>query len=1767
MLPTGEYGYQSGTRPVLGVILLACIAMVAAAPVAHAYDITSYGVDIHYTYGDWTTSTRPSVDIYAQTDNSNYGITSYTFEGGATNTLSWESNFRLNNITPDNAVSTGGVNYRIGVTYTANHKYDFNDLVTKYRSRNFRYDGVAPSVTMTINSGATYTNSRSVTLNCTASDGQSGLKSAPARYYETAWSGYESYTTAKAWTLTSGDGTKRVYYRAYDNVDRYSQVSDTIILDTVQPSGSISVNSGATYTTSQSVTLNLSASDATSGMKQYITREEGQDWDNPWIARTSNGSWTKAYTLTSGDGTKTVRVRLQDQAGNNKDYLDDITLDTRAPSGGFTINGGATYTSSTSVTLDLSAATDATSGLSQVRISNDGSTWTTKTYATSTTWTIPSGNGTKTVYVRWRDQAGNTSGNRTQTITLDTTAPSGTVVINSGSLGTNDPDVTLTLSASDAESGVSQMRISNNGVNWSTYTYATSRAWNLETGAGGTAGDGTKTIYVQFKNGAGTWSSPSSTDNIYLERTTGGGITINGGATFTDSANVTLSLSGGTEGVGYKMRLSNNGSNWTSQLDYAASYAWDVSNATYGGTSADGSKKVFFQLIDLGGVAQPLETDTIVLDTTAPSGSIVIENDAAAVNTLSVTLTPAASDSGSGVSRMRFSNDGANWSGSATAPLGEPYATGAYPWTLASGADGTRTVYAQYGDELGNWSAAVISDDIDYDTTSPSLSLSAPSDTVAKSGDEVTFTVTYTNYESTDTISLSDADIQLSTTGDADAATMIVSDLTDSTRQVALSGLSGDGTIAIRILAGTSEDQAGNTAPATSFSTAFTVDNTAPTLAVSAPSATVAGAADSITYDITYSGADTIRADEETGGVYDLVTVGGVTGDVSGELTDVTVVGNVATVTLGNFTGNGNLYINVLAGSGEDAAGNTTAPATSDEFRVDTTPPTVSIGAPSASFAKNGDDVTFEVTLTDADVINITDDATPGDGAYDFLQVNTDGTAAADITNVSLAGNVATVTVSHLTGDGDASLTVLAGAAEDTVGNENAETGPSDSFSVDNTAPAIEISAPDPTLTAYGPAIYTVTYTGASTITLDQDSEPDGVPDLVSLTTESGDATGEFSVLVASTSETRQIQVYNTTGTGDLSVSIAAGSASDEAGNLAGAATVSGVPAKYLSVSAAEPTVSISAPSPTLTKEGPVTFTVVYSNMTHDSVDLDETDITLNTTGTATATTINVDGTGDYLRTVTLEDLSGDGTIGISIPSGTATRFTDSQPASGATSLVSVEVDNTPPALAISAPSIAKTNTGPVNFTLTFTGASAVDVQAEDIEVSGVGADTVTADIAVVNGTSMHPTVVLSNLAGDGSVAITVGSGVAVDLVGNTSVEASSAETVTVDNTPPEISIGTPTPLITNTGVAPNYNTVDFEVTYTGADSVSLSPSHVTLLTTGDATATVTVIGTGDTTRIVRLFDFKQTNGTIGIAIASGTAVDDVGNQATTADSGTNIVTIDNIKPVITRLGSSPVEVEWTLDYVDDGATASDNLDGDLTGSIVTNLSADPAYPDTLTPATYTVTYDVVDTAGNHADTVTRTIVIYRDPQRKRMLTTLGGRFFRPDIEVILNPGIIFSPISLEVILDRYPPFILPDNLEMIYATCYSVDPGDTNGIGLGTVTIWYQDEDDDGYLDGTWVEEENIRIIHDNGFSGELEIPEAYTVDTQDNSVTINVRAWGNFALAAIFPDGPPEGDDPTPETPSGSGLSVSGLWTYLGAITALLAAGFMALRRRRQA
>lgn len=106
----------------------------------------------------------------------------------------------------------------------------------------------------------------------------------------------------------------------------------------------------------------------------------------------------------------------------------NLILDTLAPSGlSLLINDGATYTTTTAVTLAISVTDTDTTGYQMKIWGIDGAaseadaSW--QTFAPTKSVTLPAGDGLKTIHIKVRDDVGNESAAASDSITLNTAVP------------------------------------------------------------------------------------------------------------------------------------------------------------------------------------------------------------------------------------------------------------------------------------------------------------------------------------------------------------------------------------------------------------------------------------------------------------------------------------------------------------------------------------------------------------------------------------------------------------------------------------------------------------------------------------------------------------------------------------------------------------------------------------------------------------------------------------------------------------------------------------------------------------------------------------------------------------------------------------------------------------------------------------------------------------------------------------------------------------------------------------------------------------------------------------------------------------------------------------------------------------------------------------------------------------------------------------------------------------------------------------------------
>jgi hypothetical protein len=184
---------------------------------------------------------------------------------------------------------------------------------------------------------------------------------------------------------------------------------------------------------------------------------------------------------------------------------------------------------------------------------------------------------------------------------------------------------------------------------------------------------------------------------------------------------------------------------------------------------------------------------------------------------------------------------------------------------------------------------------------------------------------------------------------------------------------------------------------------------------------------------------------------------------------------------------------------------------------------------------------------------------------------------------------------------------------------------------------------------------------------------------------------------------------------------------------------------------------------------------------------------------------------------------------------------------------------------------------------------------------------------------------------------------------------------------------GTPIPQ----GSAPDIGAFEYKQTSGGtpdttAPVITLLGSATVTVNAGstytDAGATASDNVDGDiTSRIVKTGSVNTAKP--GAYTLTYNVSDSAGNAATPKTRSVTVV--DNTKPVITLVGSASVTVALGSTYTDAGATATDNVDGDITSRIVKTSNVN-----TQAAGTYTVTYNVSDAAGNAATPVTRTVTV-----------------------------------------------------------------------------------------------------------------------------------------------------------------------------------------------
>ncbi|WP_042167106.1 DNRLRE domain-containing protein, partial [Paenibacillus gorillae] len=154
---------------------------------------------------------------------------------------------------------------------------------------------------------------------------------------------------------------------------------------------------------------------------------------------TSAGDQEATFVIKGNEAILDARVFLASKEHASPSYQPKLIVTyalNSPPTGSIAINNGAAYTNSSNVTLNLTASDSDAGDVLQMKFSNDNTTWSLlENFASSKSWTLPGGDGLKTVYYQLTD--GTDTVTFSDTITLDTTKPIVSGVANNGLYNTN----------------------------------------------------------------------------------------------------------------------------------------------------------------------------------------------------------------------------------------------------------------------------------------------------------------------------------------------------------------------------------------------------------------------------------------------------------------------------------------------------------------------------------------------------------------------------------------------------------------------------------------------------------------------------------------------------------------------------------------------------------------------------------------------------------------------------------------------------------------------------------------------------------------------------------------------------------------------------------------------------------------------------------------------------------------------------------------------------------------------------------------------------------------------------------------------------------------------------------------------------------------------------------------------------------------------------------------------------------------------------------
>jgi len=907
----------------------------------------------------------------------------------------------------------------------------------------FTVDTTVPTITITGGASVT-TNDRTPTISGTTSEANGTTISITlnSQTFTTTASGG---TWTRDWPTTLADGTYPTTASVTDAAGNSATANQNITVDGTAPSVAISSPTNGSTTSDNTPLINGTAETGTT-VRVYVD-------GNLAATLPVNGSGTWNYTSAIlSDGSHTVQATATDNAGNvGTSSTNTFTVAASAPT--VTINNGnPIQTNDNTPTI---TGTSNTPAGTIVSLTINGTTNTTTVQANGTwsmTWTtLADGNYPMTASVTYLSQ----TGTDTQTLTIDTAAP--TVTIDSPANGSSTNDNTPLIASGSTEPGVTVI-VKVDGTPVDTVTADNNGDWSTTSPL---LGDGSHTVTATATDVVGNSANVSSTFTVDTVVPT---ITINGSATIITNDR-TPTISGTTsEPNGTTISITLNSQTFTTT---ASGGTWTIDWPT---TLSDATYPVTASVSDAAGNSVSTSKN-IQIDATAPSvaitsptnGSTTTDNTPLMTGTAETGTTVRLYVDGNLVSTIPVNGSG-TWSftsstlvdgvhtlqATATDNAGNVGTSSINSFTVAGTAptvtinngnpirtnDNTPTITGTSNTPAGTTISITIYGVTNTTTVQSGGTWSITWATLADGNYNISASVTYLTLTGTDTQTLTIDTVAPTVTIDSPTNGSATNDNTP----VIFSGNTEPGITVVIAVDGTPIDTVtadnngdwSTTSPALSDGP-HTITATGTDVVGNSSVATVTVTIDTVLPTITINGGSSVYTNDQT------PTIAGTTSEPNGTTISITINGQTRTTTATGGTWSIDWPITLsdatypVTASVTDGTGNSAS--TSQTLIVDVTTPVVTITSPTNGGATNDNTPTITGTSEPGSQVIVYVDGVPVD------TVTANGAGAWTYTSPTLA---------------DGNHTVSA-TSTDPAGNNGSS--PTVTFTIDSTPPTIVINS------------------------------------------------------------------------------------------------------------------------------------------------------------------------------------------------------------------------------------------------------------------------------------------------------------------------------------------------------------------------------------------------------------------------------------------------------------------------------------------------------------------------------------------------------------------------------------------------------------------------------------------------------------------------------------------------------------------------------------